>query len=227
MSDTLGRLVARVPAATSSTSNLFAASRAMLAGLWHTFIASDLNHLMMISATRPVFTHQGMVGFYRGPTGTASPTPTPADVVWLPPGVDAGALNYRVPLRVDSYGASALPTLRLRCWVKAPPSGIETVGVVLCVTADGGAPTADAHYISGTVTNTSGEDVTLELPLRVEDLRALSQNVTLGTTASGVPAIGEPYAESVTTAWIGFFNTSDKNSDTADALGIVLSLEMP
>lgn len=227
MSDTLGRLVARVPAATSSTSNLFASSRAMLAGAWHLFLASDINHLMMVSATRPVFTHQGMAGFYRGPAGTPSSPPTPDDVTWLPPGPDAGALNYRVPLRVDSYGASALPTLRLRCWVKAPPSGTESVGVVLCVTADGSAPTSSARYASAVVTSTTGVDVDVEIPLTVEDLRAQSQLVTLGETTSGAPVIGEPYAESTATAWIGFYNTSNKNSDTADALGIVLSLEMP
>jgi hypothetical protein len=28
-------------------------------------------------------------------------------------------------------------------------------------------------------------------------------------------------------AWIGFVNTSNKNSDVADALGITLSLETP
>lgn len=227
MSDTLGRIVARVPAGTSSTSNLFASSRALLAGTGHIFVASDINHLMRISATRPVFTHQGMSAFYRGPSGTPSSPPTPDDVVWLPPGPDPGALNYRVPLRVDSYGAGALPVLRLRCWIKAPPSALETVGVVLCVTADGSAPTASANYASATVTNTSGVDTDVSLQLVAEDLQPVSQMVTLGATASGAPVIGEPYAESCAVAWIGFYNTSNKNSDTADVLGVVLSLEAP
>ena len=70
MADTLGKIVARVPAATSSTSNLFAAERAFTAGVGHIFVVSDLNHLMNITATGPVFTHQGKVGFYRGVNGS-------------------------------------------------------------------------------------------------------------------------------------------------------------
>lgn len=225
MSDTLGKIVARVPAATTSTSNLFAADRALLAGVGHISMVSDVNHLAEITATGPVFTHQGVVGFYRGPNGgTLSTPPLPSEVVWNAVGPDPGALNYRVEMRVDPYGAAQLPVLRLRCWVVAPPSGTESVGVVLCI---GTLPSDSSRYDSAIVTNTSGEDVTLEIPLQMTDLVPITRSVTLGYTSTGVPDLGEPQAERTVRAWIGFVNTSDKNSDTANAVGIVLSLEYP
>lgn len=225
MSDTLGKILARVPAATTSTSNLFASARAMTAGLGHIAITSDLNHLMNISATGPVFTHQGMIGFYRGPNATAmSSPPTPSQVMWTPPGADPGALNYRITMRVDPYDPATLPTLRLHCWVKAPPSGTESVGIVLAI---GREPSDEVRYTSAVVTNTSGEDVDLEIPLQSTDLFAANSAVSTGYTPTGSPVLAEPYAERTLTAWIGFINTSDKNSDVADALGIVLALEIP
>jgi hypothetical protein len=225
MADTLGKIVARVPAATSSTSNLFADARALTSGAGHISVVSDLNHLMNISATGPVFTHQGLAGFFRGPTGgVMSSPPQPAEVGWYPPGPDSGALNYRVSLRVDPYAPGVLPVLRLRCWLTAPPSGTESSGVVLAI---GTAVNPDMRYISAVTTNTSGEDIDLTLALEGTDLFPANAAVTLGYTSTGAPSLGEPYAESVVTAWIGFINTSDKNSDVADALGIVLSLEYP
>ena len=225
MSDTLGKIVARVPAATSSTSNLFASQRALLAGVGHISLVSDLNHLANITSTGVVFTHQGVVGFYRGPNGgTLSSPPLPSEVVWNAVGPDPGALNYRIDLRVDPYTPATLPVLRLRCFVVAPPSGTESVGVVLCV---GTLPSDSSRYDSAIVTNTSGEDVTLEIPLQQTDLTQTTRSVTLGYTSTGVPVLGEPQAESTVRAWIGFVNTSDKNSDTANAVGIVLSLEYP
>lgn len=228
MSDTLGCFVLRVPAGTSSTSNLFASTRALSAGAGHIFLTSDLNHAAMISAVRPVCTHQGFAGFYRGPLGgTPSSPPNPGDVVWNAPGLDAGAANLRVPLRVDTYGADALPMLRLRCWVQAPPSGTESVGVVLAVTPRGEAPTALSLFTSTTVTNTAGEDVDLEIQLVPEVLYATTFTPSLGYVATGAQTLGEPVAETVCTAWIGFYNTANKNSDTANVYGIVLSLEAP
>lgn len=225
MTDTLGKIVARVAAATASTSNPFSDERALTSGTGHIYVTSDLNHLMNISATGPVFTHQGMTGFYRGPNGTLlSSTPPPSSVMWTPPGVDAGAFNLRVQFRVDPYDPATLPIVRLRCWVQAPPSGTEAVYVVLAV---GLEPSDASAYDSVEVTNTSGEDVTLEVTPRPEDLFPVNTPVTLGYTTSGVPVIAEPHAESVVTAWIGFINTSNKNSDVANVYGVTLSLEIP
>lgn len=224
MADTLGKILARVPAATTSTSNLFASARAMTAGFGHLAITSDLNHLMNISATGPVFTHQGKIGFYRGPIdGTMSTPPTPSQVVWTPSGPDPGSLNYRVTFRVDPYAPSVLPVLRLRCWLTAPPSGTETSGVVLSV----GPSPVGGRFTSDTTTSTTGEDMDLTLAIEATDLFPVNNPVTLGYSSTGAPEIGEPHVESSLTAWIGFINTSNKNSDVADALGIVLSLEYP
>lgn len=214
MADTLGKIVARVPAATSSTSNLFADARALTAGAGHISVVSDLNHLMNISATGPVFTHQGSLSFFR--SGDAA--------IWYPPGPDSGALNYRVSLRVDPYAPGVLPVLRLRCWMTAAPSGTETSGVTLAV---GPFVNPDMRRVRATTTNTSGEDIDLTLALEGTDLFPANAAVTLGYTSTGAPSIGEPYAESSVTAWIVFDNTSNKNSDVAAALGITLSLEYP
>lgn len=228
MSDTLGRFILRVPAATSSTSNLFASTRALSAGAGHLFVTSDLNHAANILAVRPVCTHPGFAGFYRGPNGGApSSPPTPDDVVWTAPGLDVGAANLRIPLRVDTYGASALPLLRLRCWVQAPPSGTESVGVILAVTPRYDTPTSQSLHDSAVVTNTSGEDVDLEVQLTAETIYAESLTPSLGYTSTGAQSVGEPVAEMIATAWVGFYNTSDKNSDTANAYGIVVALEAP
>ena len=225
MTDTLGKIIPRVPAATSSTSNLFASARALSAGAGTIFLVSDLNHLMTTTATGVVFANPGAVGFYRGPNGgTLSNPPRPEEIMWTPPGPDPGALNFRAQFRVDPLNPSTLPTLRLRCWVKAPPSGTESVGVFLGVGVFV-APTM--RYTSTVVTNTSGEDVTLSLALQNTDLTPVTITPSLGYTSTGVPVIGELYAETVCRAWIGFVNTSNKNSDVADALGITLSLETP
>lgn len=225
MADTLGKIIARVPAATASTSNLFADERALTSGAGHIPLVSDLNHLMNISATGPVFTHQGMTGFYRGPNGSMSSPPRPSEVMWTPPGVDVGAFNLRAKMRVDPYDPATLPILRLRCWVKAPPSGTESVGIVLCIGLDG--PSDETPYTSAVVTSTTGADVTLELTPRAEDLFPVNTHVSLGYASTGVAALGEPHAETVLTAWVGFINTSNKNSDVADVHGLVLALEIP
>ena len=235
MSDTLGRLIPRVPAGTASTSNLFASSRALNAGTGHVFVTSDLNHLANITAVRPVLTHPGFAAFWIGPfgsdyggtAGAYSNPPSPSEFDWSGFFTGSDSASLIADVRVDTYGVSELPKLTLRCWVKAPPSGTETVGVVLAVTPRRTQPTSTSRYVSTLVTNTSGVDVDLELQLRAEDLFAWAGQPTLGRVTTGAGAIGEPYGESVCTVWVGFFNTSVKNSDTADALGITVSLEAP
>jgi len=224
MSDTLGRFILRVPAGTSSTSNLFASSRALASGTGHIFVTSDLNHAANITATGPVFTHQGG-DFFRSSQSTLGSPPQPGDVLWTPPIVDEGALNYRVTFRVDSYGASALPVLRLRCWMIAEPSGTNDVGVVLCVGAS--APNSSQNYTSALTASTTGVDVDLSITLRDEDLYTVSERITLGYTASGVAVMGEPYAERLCTAWIGFANTSNSKFLPGSVRGLALSLEAP
>lgn len=228
MSDTLGFIVPRVAAGTSSTSNLFEDARALTSGAGHLWLTSDVNHLANTSAVRPVLTHQGFPSIYRAPIGGVFSNPlTPQDLGWSAPGMDPGAANLRVSLRVDTVGADTLPVLVLRCWMQAPPSGTESVAVALAVTRDGAPPTDTSRFTSQIVTNTSGEDVELSLQLLAEDLLSLSRQVALGYTASGVAPVGEPIAENVCTAWIAFSNTSNKDSDVAKALGITLSLEAP
>lgn len=233
MADTLGKIVARVPAGTTSTSNLFAAERALTAGTGTIFLVSDLNHLMNISATGPVFTHQGKVGFYRGAFGgttygggTMSNPPLPSEVVWTAPGPDAGAWSYRVTFRVDPYDPASLPVVRLRCFVVAPPSGTKSVGVVLCV-GPTVIPSDELKYDSAVVTATAGADVDLEVQPEASDLQVVQTPVTLGYTASGVPVLAEPRAETVLNVMVGFINTANKNSDTADVTGVSISLEIP
>lgn len=233
MADTLGKIVARVPAATSSTSNLFAGDRALTAGAGTIFLVSDLNHLMGISATGPVFTHQGKEGFYRGAfggttygSGTMSSPPLPSEVTWTAPGSDPGAWSYRVTFRVDPYDPASLPIVRLRCFVVAPPSGTESVGVVMCV-GPTTIPSDELKYDSAVVTSTSGADVDLEVQPDASDLQVVQNPVTLGYTATGVPALAEPRAEMVLNVMVGFINTANKNSDTANVFGVTLSLEIP
>lgn len=224
MSDTLGRYILRVPAATSSTSNLFASTRALSAGAGHIFVTSDINHAANINATGPVFTHQGG-DFFRAPVGTPSNPPLPTDIVWMPPIVDEGCLNFRVTFRVDTYGTTALPLLRLRCWMAAGNNASAESGVVLAVGS--GPPTDTQNYDSARTILTTGEDIDLEITLRDSDLSAVTTPVTLGYTSTGVPALGEPYAERVCTAWIGFYDIGNNKGNRASVRGIVLSLEAP
>lgn len=236
MADTLNKLVPRVPATTATTSNLFASSRALNAGTGHIFLTSDLNHLANITAVRVVLSHQGFDGFWAGPfgsdAGTATPggysnPPLPSQFSWLAPYTSVGVATLWTDVRVDTYGTDALPKLTLRCWVQAPPSGTETVGVVLAVTPQRTQPSSSDLYASTLVTSTAGVDVDLSVQLRAQDLRSWSGQPSLGFVATGGLVIGEPYGENVCTAWVAFFNTSVKNSDRANAFGITLSLEAP
>jgi hypothetical protein len=231
MTDTLGRIVARIPAATVSSSNLFGANRALGAGTGHVFVTSDLNHLMNVTATGPVLTHQGGA-FWRGYLGqpaVGSPTPPtppqPGDIVWTPTGIDLGALNYVTRFRVPLYDPATLPVLRARFWWVAPLAGGDTIGAVLCV----GLPTPNnaMRFDSTTSTSTTGGDVTLEVAFTSEDLEAVAEAVTLGATSTGAQTVGEPVSEMRMTAWLGFYCDGNKNSSIAYARGVTLSLEAP
>jgi hypothetical protein len=236
VTDTLNKLIPRVPATNTSTSNLFASSRALNSGTGHIFLTSDLNHLANISAVRTVLTHQGFKDFWIGPYGSDYTTATPggysnpplsAQFDWSGPFVGYETASLYADIRVDTYGADALPKVVLRCWVQAPPSGTETVGVVLAVVPRRVIPEGQILYTSTLVTSTVGVDVDLSVQLRAQDLYAWSGQPSLGRTTVGTAPVGEPFGESVCTVWVGFFSTAVKNSDLAQALGITVSLESP
>lgn len=236
MADTLNKLVPRVPATDATTSNLFASSRALNAGTGHIFLTSDLNHLANITAVRPVLTHPGFRDFWVGPYGTdytlATPggysnPPLPAQFDWSGPFSGYETASLYADIRVDTYGTSDLPKLVLRCWVQAPPSGTETVGVVLAAVPRRTMPEGPVLYASTLVTSTAGVDVDLSVQLRAQDLYAWSGQPSLGRTTTNTAPAGEPFGENVCTVWVGFFNTAVKNSDVAQALGITVSLESP
>lgn len=236
MADTLDKLVPRVPATDATTSNLFASSRALNAGTGHIFLTSDLNHLGNITAVRPVLTHPGFRDFWVGPYASdytlGSPggyrnPPYPAEFDWSGPFSGYETASLYADIRVDTYGTSQLPKIVLRCWVQAPPSGTEEVGVILVAQPRRTMPEGNPLFASTIVTSTTGVDVDLYVQLRAEDLYAWAGQPSLGRTAVGTAPAGEPFGENVCTVWVGFFNTAVKNSDVAQALGITVSLESP
>lgn len=236
MADTLNKLVPRVPATDATTSNLFASSRALNAGTGHIFLTSDLNHLGNITAVRPVLTHPGFRDFWVGPFGsdvfTATPgtfttPPTPAEFNWFPPYTGLETACLWTDIRIDTYGTDSLPKLVMRCWLQAPPSGTKVVGAVLAVTPARTQPTVNDLYASTIVSSTAGVDVDLTVQLTTQNLRSWSGQPSLGYSATGGLAIGEPFGEVVCTVWVAFFNTSVKNSDVGNALGLTISLEAP
>ena len=83
MTDTLGRVIKRVPAGTGGTSDLFASLQALDSGAAQIFLTSDVNHLAIESPYRMIASTPGFLDVSR-PSPTAAITPNaPSDFDWF------------------------------------------------------------------------------------------------------------------------------------------------
>jgi hypothetical protein len=232
VSDSLGRIIPRVPAATSSSSNLFEAKRA-LTSLGGHLVTSDLNHMGAEYAGRVLVTHPGWVGYWAGSPGNPTASgPEVSDIDWAGqgevPGRTANAClgtHWVVPV-----GAGATyPRAVLRCRARAAVSFGSTAGIYFGVTPGRGAfPSATSSRARSYLTLSTFVDVRLTLQLRATDLGAWVTSPATGRTTSGTAPLADPVQLMCFTAWVGAYNSTNKNftaDDLTDLLGLSLSLE--
>jgi len=231
--DTLGRVIQRVPAGTASGSNLLASQRALASVTGH-LLTSDLNHLGAEYSRRVLWAHPGFFGFWAGPLG--SPTgagPTVDEIDWRGPGysVPAGrTANAHCGTHwVVREGATTVyPKLVLRCRARAASSPGSTTGLYLGATPGGAFPTPSNRFDRALVSSTSFVDVKLTVQLEHDDLAPFNATPSAGSTASGVPVVADPVRLLMLGAFFGAYNSTNKNTTTADVtdvVGLTLSLE--
>lgn len=230
--DTLGRIVTRVPAATSSGSNLFRAKRALTSLAGH-LVTSDLNHLGEEYARRVLSTHPGWLGYWAASPGyPTSAGPELADIDWE--GARFGAAGRTANACLGTFwvvptgAGGALPKLVLRGRARAAVTAGSTAGVYLGVAPGRGRfPTATSSHKSVHLTSSSFVDLAMVVTLGPADLEPWVTTPSTGHTTSGAPAVGDAVRLMCFSAWVGAYNSTNKNTtnDVADLLGLTLSLE--
>lgn len=233
MSDTIGRIIRRLPSGTSSGSNTTQAKRALASVTGH-LLASDLNHLGTEYARRVLWTHPGFVGFFANSTGSpASPGPAVSDIDWTGNGFDVAGRTANACCGVFwiAYeGATGvLPKLRLRCRGRAAVTAGATAGFYLGVAPGVGTfPSADSSHAQAFASSSTLADVALSISLQSADLGPMITVPSHGATSSGVPIIGDTVRLMACTVWFGAYNSTGKNAtadDLTDVTGLVLELE--
>lgn len=230
MSDTIGRIVKRVAAGTSSGSNLQQAKRALAASTGH-LLVSDLNHMGDEYACRRTWAHPGFADFWAGAPSGSVAAPNVADIDWTGPlygtaGRTANACcggTWVVPLGASDTLPRAVLRLRVACGTKASSS----MGMYFAVTPGRTFPTSTSNRASAVITSSTLTDKTLTIALSQSDLAPLVSSPSTGSTTSGVAPIGAPVRLMMCSLWVGF--SSNWNApgvgQRASAFGITVGLE--
>lgn len=238
MADTIGRVIKRAPAGGGSTSDLFAAYRALGSGTFQTWMTSDLNHLGDESTYR---TLRSVPGF--ASVDQPSPT-TPAinaeltigDFDWSSSVLSPLPANVCLGTHVihrSAIAASAWPNIVLRARIEtlATSPFADYVGAILvCCPGRWRAPQDGDLYAWDVIPANGGawEDLVLTIPMSGEaaltdaSFEQVTEYPMLGDGgASGVPVIGEPINVFVATFWCAFYTNAGKSQ----VLGITLATE--
>lgn len=229
--DTLGRVVRSVPAGSGSTSNLFADLRALGSGTGYVFLTSNVNHLASESTYRMLASVPGFAEILRpSPTGTSSPT-QPSDFDWLPSlAVPWGGGDLPAVVCLGSHAvyrvagsSTTWPKLVLRARVEPPSTGGDKLAYCLAVVPGiATSPSVFSSFTVGTIPGgASWVDLVAELALGADDVAPVVETPTLGSTTSGVPALGETVSINGVTVWASFFTTAGK----CQCVALTLSLE--
>ncbi|MDB4930523.1 MAG: hypothetical protein JWM10_3007 [Myxococcaceae bacterium] len=232
MSDTLGRVLRRNPAATPSGLNLFQANRALTSLAGHV-LTSDLNHLGADYAYRVLATHPGWTGYWAGPFGSPSAAgPVVSEVDWTGQSVDPGrTANACLGAHwVVAVGAGAtLPRAVLRCRARAATSPGSTAGIYFGVAPGrNGFPSGGSSHDRVRLTSSSFANVTLKIELEAADLEGWVVSPATGRTTSGPAPMADTVRLVLATFWVGAYNSTNKHAtaaDVTDLLGVTLSLE--
>lgn len=232
MSDTIGRVVRRNPASTSSGLNLFEAKRSLTSLTGH-LITSDLNHLGEEYSRRVLASHPGWAGYWAGSPGSPGALgPEASDIDWAGqtafPGRTANAcLGTHW---VVSVGAGAtLPRAVLRCRARAAVDPGAMAGIYFGVAPGRTAfPSGTSSHAAIRLSVSTFADVTLTIQLQLTDLAPWVGTPATGRTSSGVAPLAEPVRLLAFTAWVGAYNSTNKHAtvdDVTDLLGLTLALE--
>lgn len=230
MSDTLGRILKRVAAGTSSGSNLQQAKRALAASTGH-LLVSDLNHMGNEYASRRTWAHPGFADFWAGAPSGSVAAPNVADIDWTGPlygtaGRTANACcggTWVVPLGASDTLPRAVLRLRAACGTKVSSS----MGIFFAVTPGRTFPTSTSNRASAVISSSTLADKDMSISLSQSDLAPLVTSPSTGSTTSGVAPIGAPVRLMVCSLWVGF--SSNWNApgvgQLASAFGITVGLE--
>lgn len=231
MSDTIGRVLRRVAAGTSSGSNLFQAKRALASSTGYA-VVSDLNHMGDEAAARATWTHPGFAPFYAGaPSGTVA-APRLNDIDWT--GVGYGTVGRTANACVGvtwvvPVGASdTLPSAVLRCRVACGTKFASVVGLYFGVAPGAGSfPSDTSNFASALITSSSLADQSLTIALAQSDLAPLVTVPTTGYTSSGVAPMAAAVRLMTCTLWFGAYNGNNNSSASQDAFiyGLSVGLE--
>lgn len=238
MADTLGRVIKRAPAGGGSTSDLFAAYRALGSGTFQVWETSDINQLGEESTYR---TLRSVPGF----TTVDQPSPTLpgisqdlviGDFDWgsalLAPNPANVCLGTHVFHR-NATSPSAWPNIVFRARIETLASPSEYAGVILVMCPGRWrAPQQGDRYAWQAIVGAGSawDDLVLTIPdtahgdtvLTDADFEQVVEYPMLGDGgSSGVPAIGEPVSAYVATLWFGAFTTTGK----VQILGCTLATE--
>ncbi len=236
MTDTLGRLIRRPAAGSVSTSNLFAALRALGSGSAQIELTSDLNWLGEQSAYRTLASIPGFEDVSRAsPTNATGTDLAPSDFDWYGPLVTplgGGAMAANACLGTHAVhrlaGTGSLwPRAVLRARVEPPSSVGEYVyAILVAMPGRGAAVGAGGLYKSERVEGGAGwGDLEISIVLTEAIVAPLSEAVTLGDGgSSGVSPFGESVNFGATTFWVSFFSGT---GGKCQAVAITLGLEPP
>lgn len=238
MTDTLGRIIKRAPAGGGSTSDLFAAYRALGSGTFQVWETSDLNHLGEESTYR---TLRSVPGFdtvdQPSPTlPTISQDLVIGDFDWastlLAPNPANVCLGTHVIHR-NAVSPSAWPNITFRARIETLNSPTDFAGVILVLCPGRWrAPQQGDRYAWATIPGAASvwDDLVLTIPdtvhgdspLTEADFEQVVEYPMLGDGGStGVPAIGEPVVGYMATLWFGAFSSTGK----VQILGCTLATE--
>ena len=230
MTDTLGRVIKRVPAGTGGTSDLFADLEALDSGAAQIFLTSDVNHLGVESPFRMIASSPGFLDISRpSPTGAVTPT-APSDFDWFgrfetTPQVAAVCFGAHLVCRTVE-DSTVWPDVVLRGRVEPPGTGGDKLGAILVaapgVNTSAASVTSPSQFVATAIPNgASWVDLELRLTITRELLSTFAVRPLLGAPASGVPGDSEIVAGFVATFWASFYSTSGK----CQAVALTLSLE--
>lgn len=235
MADTLGRVIKRPPAGGGSTSDLFAAYRALGSGTFQVWETSDLNQLGDESTYR---TLRSVPGF----ANVDQPSPATPDITNL----QIGDFDWRSSLLApnpanvclgthaihrNAVSPSAWPNIVFRARIETLNDPAEYAGVILVLCPGRWrAPQQGDRYAWKAVPGAGAvwDDVELTIPMVTDgplteaDFEQVVEYPMLGDGgSSGVPALGEPVVAYMATLWFGAFTTAGK----VQILGCTLATE--
>jgi hypothetical protein len=238
MADTLGRVIKRAPAGGGSTSDLFAAYRALGSGTFQVWMTSDLNLLGDESTYRTLRSVPGFDTVDQPSPGLPgiSETLDISDFDWSSALLTPNPANVCLGTHVfhrNAVSPAAWPNITFRARIETLNAPTDFAGVILVLSPGRQrAPTQGDRFAWAVIPGAASvwDDIVLTIPdtahgdgvLTDADFEQVVEYPMLGDGgSSGVPTIGEPLSAYVATVWFGAFSSTGK----VQILGCTLATE--